>query len=103
MTGHLIVREFIKSLDPEDLPFEYLHAAKIKGENGTDIIVTGDDLRRLITNDPTYDCGRENEIEVFLNINKIMKAVNMEVEYIYHCVEQKFLAEEAAKNNSEDS
>ncbi len=96
MSGCDIVKNFLNELEAEDLPLEYIHAAKITDEFGKDLILKGDDLQKLLNHDPFYE--KVSEARIFINIKKIMRAINIEVEYIYYRVEQMMAEEEANRS-----
>lgn len=99
MSGCAIVKDFIDSLDPEDLPIDYLHAAKFHDRDGREIVLKGEELKRFMNREAEFE-NADTEVEIFIDVGKFMKAVTLEVEYIYHCMEQKFYAEDAAKGDS---
>jgi hypothetical protein len=96
MSGAEIVSKFIADLEPDDLPIEYIQAAKITDAGGNDVMITGDELAKLLSHDNKYE--HVKDARIFINVQKIMQAINMEVEYIYYQVEQLLLAEEQARS-----
>lgn len=92
MLGCEIVSKFIADIEPEELPVEYLQAATITDSHGQTFTLKGDDLAKFMNHDPKYS-DIENA-RIYIDMKKIMQTINLEVEYIYHSVEQRMLAEE---------
>lgn len=93
-----IIEKYLKSLDPENMPPEYIYAVRFKGPDGNDVLLKGDDVNRFLKQDPSFEYQRDMDVEVFMNIPKLMKAIRLELEYIYYQIDQRF-AEEAAEKN----
>lgn len=78
---------FISQLDPDELPVEYISAASYT-HNGKEVILRGDELKRLIERHPDYDMVKDAQI--YINLKKVMNAISIEVDWIYYKVDEIF-------------
>lgn len=88
MSARTIVQDFLYRLEPEDVPVEYISAASILDKDGKEVVLRGDELRMLLENDPTYE--HVKDARVYIDIRRVMSAVNLEVEFIRDTVEKMF-------------
>ncbi len=86
-----LINRFISELEPENLPMEFLRSAVIKNESGDPITLEGDELEKLIRHHPSY--ANIEDAKIYINVKRLMNSINLEVEYIYHQVEQRFQQE----------
>lgn len=91
MASSDLVKDFLAQLEPEDVPFEYIAAASIKDMNGQDVMLQGEQLKMLMSNHPDY--AYVKDARIYLNLQKVVKAITLEVEYIFEVVDM-MLAEE---------
>lgn len=87
MTEVDILDDIISKIDPEDVPVEYIVAAKITDFSGVERILKGDDLANVMRNPDQYEIA---EARVILNVKKIRKAIINEVNYLYDEVNRLF-------------
>jgi hypothetical protein len=69
------------------VPREYISAASYTLD-GQEVILRGEELQRLIDRHPDYDMVKDAQI--YINLQKVMKAINLEVDYIHAKVDQIF-------------
>jgi hypothetical protein len=83
-----LITTFFNELAPEDVPLEYIAAASYT-QNGQEVILRGyEELRRLIEYHPDYATVRDARI--YINLQKVMKDINLEVDYIQAKVAELF-------------
>ena len=93
MASSDLVKGFLSQLEPEDVPFEYIAAASIRDPNDQEIMLKGEELRMLMSNHPNYAFVKDARI--YINLQKVVKAIGIEVEYIFERVDMMFGKEEA--------
>jgi hypothetical protein len=86
-----IVKEFLNQLEPEDVPAEYITAATFKDNSGKDVVIKGAELKMLLNNHPDY--AYVKDARIFINIQKIVSAINLEMDFLYEMVNLRFLEE----------
>lgn len=77
-----ILDEIINHLDPEEIPPEYIKSAKITDFDGNVKVIKGDDLRAFMESPFEYAV----EARIFLDINRIRKAIIQQVNAVYDAV-----------------
>lgn len=92
MASSQMVNDFLTHLEPEDVPFEYIAAASIKDINGKEVMLKGEELKMLMSNHPNYAFVKDARI--YINVHKVVKAINLEVEFIHELVDLKFCEDE---------
>jgi hypothetical protein len=84
MSDRTIVQEFLYHLDPEEVPLEYISAAAIRDTEGREVVLRGQELQMLMSNHPDYRHVRD--CRVFIDLKRVIAAVNLEVEFIHEQV-----------------
>lgn len=97
MSDRTIVQEFLYHLDADDVPIEYISAASILDQDGAEITLRGDELKRLLDNAPEYH--HVNDARIYINLHKVVKAVTLEVEYVLDNVQKMFLNDLVKKDD----
>jgi hypothetical protein len=100
MASSEIVKDFLAHLEPDDVPFEYISAASIKDLDGQEVILKGAELEKLMNNHPNY--AYVKDARVYINLQKVIKAITIEVEYIFEMVDLLFYEEQLESENKED-
>lgn len=93
-----MVKEFLSKLDPEDVPFEFIATACILDINGNEVMIKGEQLRMLMSNHPDY--SHVKDARIFINLQRVIQAINLEVDYIFERVYMKRKNEK--RNHGED-
>lgn len=86
MSDRTIVQEFLYHLEADDVPIEYIAAAAIRDQDGIEVTIRGKELKRLFDNEPEY--RHVLDARVFINLQKVVQAVTLEVEYILDRVDK---------------
>lgn len=98
MASSDLVKDFLAQLEPEDVPFEYIAAASIKDINGQEVMLQGEQLKMLMNNHPDY--AYVKDARIYLNLQKVVKAVTLEVEYVFEMVDLLFAEERQDRSDS---
>lgn len=96
MSERTIVQEFLYHLDPEEVPLEYISAASIKDLEGREVVLRGQELQMLMSNHPDY--RHVSDCRVFIDLKRVIAAVNLEVEFIHEQVDKILDWEDAQRN-----
>ena len=99
MSERTIVQDFLYALDPEEVPLEYISAACVRDLEGREITLRGQELQMLMSNHPNYQHVRD--CRVFIDLKRIIAAVNLEVEFIHEQVDNMLDWEEAQRKDGE--
>jgi hypothetical protein len=99
MASSEIVKEFLAQLEPDEVPFEYISSACIRDVNGQEIVLKGEKLKMLMTNHPDYSYVQD--AKVFINVQKVMRAIMTEVEFIYEMVDLMFYRDSIESDNDD--
>lgn len=92
MSAKTIVQDFLYRLEPEDVPLEYISAASILDREGKEVVLRGEELRMLMENHPDYE--HVKDARVYIDIRRVVGAVNLEVEFIHDRVSRMMDADE---------
>lgn len=90
MTPNDILDDIISKLEPEDVPVEFIIAAKITDMNGEERIIKGAELEHVLHNPKQYPIA---EARILFNVRKIRKAIVTEVNAIYDAVNARMKAD----------
>lgn len=80
-----VVDGIISSLDPEQVPLEFIVMAKITDQRGIEKIIKGQELEKILGNPETYQVS---EARVILDMTKLRKAIIEEITYVNEEVEK---------------
>jgi hypothetical protein len=91
MASSEIVKDFLAQLEPDEVPLEYIAAASFKDLNGQEVLIQGEQLKMLMNNHPDY--AYVKDARIYLNLQKVVRAITLEVEYIFEVVDLIFQEE----------
>lgn len=89
-----IVKDFIYSLNANEISEDYIHSARITNKDGEHVMLRGEELRKMLRGHG--DFADVQSSDVFLNVQKVLEAVENEVDYLYMLVNKKL-----SKDNKE--
>jgi hypothetical protein len=82
-----VLDDLIRTLDPEDVPLEFIVMAKVTDFQGNERIVKGEELERVIRSPELQQVA---EVRVIYNVKKMRKAILEEVDAVYDEVNRLF-------------
>ena len=94
MASSELVKDFLSHLEPDELPFEFIAGATIQDANGQEVMLKGDKLKMLMSNHPDY--AYVKDARIYINLQKVIKAINLEMEFILESVDLLFEEESRA-------
>ena len=77
MSKHDILDDIIEQLQVEQVPPEFIIAAKVRTRDGTESVISGEELETLIKNGTPI-----SDVRVILDVKKIRTRINMETALI---------------------
>lgn len=81
-----IVKDFFQSLNVNELSEEYIQSAQITRRDGDKKMISGEQLGKLLNGDPDFDDVHSTRL--FLNVQKVYSAIELETEFIYFQVKE---------------
>ena len=84
------VIKFIKNISIHDIPHKFIHSARVVGDTGEIITITGIELEKLLKGE--HSCS-DMSFMVDVNYGKLIEAIEIETEYMF------MLAEKIRKKN----
>jgi len=90
MTPSDLFEDIIQSIDPDEVPLEFVVLAKVTDFNGNERVIRGPDLARVMRGP---ERRKLSEARIILNIRKIREAIALGVNEIYDEINRR-IAEE---------
>lgn len=80
MTPSDLFEDIIQSIDPDEVPLEFIVLAKVTDFNGTERVIRGNELAKIMRGP---ERRKLSEARIILNIRKIREAIALGVNEIY--------------------
>ena len=87
-----VVDGIISSINPEEVPLEFIVMAKITDHRGVEKIIKGQELEKILGNPEAFQVS---EARVILDVTKLRKAIVEEINYINDEVEKLLVSKSA--------